>query len=64
MEVSLPWDFDYALTGRQKEARRLANGEKLGVRTVDGKKLKLSGGSEWAVIVPEGKKGKAFSCRA
>ena len=59
MEVSLPWDFDYALTGRQK-SKTVGEWEKLGVRTVDGKKLKLSGGSEWAVIVPEGKKGKAF----
>lgn len=58
-EVSLPWNFDYALTGRNKN-KTIAEWRKLGVKTVSGGKLPMDDGSEWAIIVPEGKKSRAF----
>ena len=59
MEVSLPWNFDYALTGRHIK-QTAAFWKKIGVKPVRGAKLPQDGKSLWAVIVPEGKKGKAF----
>ena len=59
MEVSLPWNFDYALTGRHIK-KTAAFWKKIGVKPVRGAKLPQDGESLWAVIVPEGKKGKAF----
>ena len=59
MEVSLPWNFDYALTGRRR-VKTAAEWKKLGVKTSAGKILPVADNSEWAVIVPEGRKGKAF----
>ena len=59
MEVSLPWNFDYALTGRHIK-KTAAFWKKIGVKPVRGAKLPQDGKSLWAVIVPEGKKGKAF----
>lgn len=59
MEVSLPWNFDYAQTGRLK-TKTIADWKKQGVRTADNKEITLSGDIKGAIIVPEGKKGKAF----
>ena len=58
-EVSLPWNFDYALSGRQYQ-KTIKEWRKLGVRGKDGKPLKLK--DEWkaSIILPEGKKGHAY----
>ena len=58
-EVSLPWDFDYALTGR-KSTKTVREWREIGVKTVDNKKLKLPSEMKASIIVPEGKKGRAY----
>ena len=59
MEVSLPWNFDYAQTGRQY-VKTVREWQKLGVKTRDNKKIRLNPELKGAVIVPEGKKGRAY----
>lgn len=59
MEVSLPWNFDYAITGRGK-VKQIKEWQKLGVKTTDNKNLGLDENLLAAVIVPEGKKGSAY----
>ena len=59
MEVSLPWNFDYSLTGRNKPLT-IARWRKIGVRTVDNKKIKLADELKASIITPEGKKGRAY----
>lgn len=59
MEVSLPWNFDYAQTGRLK-AKTIAEWKKQGVRAAGNREIKLDDEAKGAIIVPEGKKGKAF----
>lgn len=59
MEVSLPWNFDFAQTGRAK-TKTVAAWQKAGVRTVDSRPLPLDKKLKAAVITPEGKKGRAF----
>ncbi len=59
MEVSLPWNFDYAVSGRNNQ-KTIREWRKLGVKTTDNKKIKLNSELKAAVIVPEGKKGKAY----
>ncbi len=58
-EVSLPWNFDYSLTGRNKPLS-VQKWHKLGVRTVDNKKINLSEDLPVSIITPEGKQGKAY----
>lgn len=59
MEVSLPWDFDFALAGRNRDVT-VEQWNKIGVRTVDNKKIGLDEKLVVSIIVPEGKKGKAY----
>ena len=59
IEVSLPWNFDFSQTGRNK-TKTIKEWRKLGVKTKDNKKIKLIGKLSGAVIVPEGKKGSAY----
>jgi len=59
MEVSLPWNFDFSLSGRNK-SKTVAEWHKLGVRTVSNKKITVNPDVKGAIIVPEGKKGKAY----
>ena len=59
LEVSLPWNFDFAQTGR-RNVKTLKEWRRLGVRTKDNRELKLSGSLRGAVITPEGKKGRAY----
>lgn len=58
-EVSLPWNFDFANTGRGIE-KSVAEWKKLGVKNIDKKPLALNGNLKASVIVPEGKKGNAY----
>ena len=59
VKVSLPWNFDFALSGRNKN-KTIAEWHKLGVRTQDNKKIKLNKDMKGAIVVPEGKKGGAY----
>ena len=59
MEVRLPWNFDYAQTGRHYK-KKVKDWNKLGVRTVSAQKINLDEGLEVSIIVPEGKKGHAY----
>ena len=59
MEVSLPWNFDYALTGRNKDIS-VERWNKIGVRTINGKKIILPKDLKTSIITPEGKKGRAY----
>lgn len=59
MEVSLPWDFDYALTGR-KHLKTVSEWKKIGVKTAQNQVLPLDDNLKVSIIVPEGKKGKAY----
>lgn len=58
-EVSLPWNFDYAQTGRTK-LKTVKEWAAAGVRLADNKKLPFAAESKGAVLLPEGKKGKAY----
>lgn len=59
MEVSLPWNFDFAQTGRNK-VKNIKEWQRLGVRTKNNQKLNLDKGLNAALITPEGKKGRAY----
>ncbi len=59
MEVSLPWNFDFSQSGR-KHTHTIKQWRKLGIRTTDNKNLPLD--DEWtaSIILPEGRKGRAY----
>ncbi len=59
IEVSLPWNFDYRFTGRNKPLT-VKKWRQMGVKTVNNKKIKLQDDLQMSVITPEGKKGKAY----
>ncbi len=59
MEVSLPWNFDYSLTGRNKPLA-VKKWRQMGVKTIDNKRIKLKDDLPMSVITPEGKKGRAY----
>ena len=59
MRVSLPWNFDYTLTGRHKDLT-VKTLNKIGVRTLRGKKINLSPELKVSIITPEGKNGNAY----
>jgi len=59
MAVSLPWDFDYTLTG-YKIRKTVEEWENLGVLTLDGKKIELDPELKASIIIPDGRKGLAY----
>src|SRR5574344_649700 len=59
MEVSLPWNFDYAKTGRNYK-QTIEQWQKMGIRTKDNKKIPLNTEILASIIVPDGKKGQAY----
>lgn len=59
MAVSLPWNFDYAQSGRQTR-KTIAEWRKLGVKTESGRRLPLDSKLSASVIVPEGRRGRAY----
>lgn len=59
MQVSLPWNFDFSMAGRNKK-RTVKEWQKIGVRTITNKKLPLEDNLMASVIVPEGQKGHAY----
>ena len=62
LEVSLPWNFDYALSGRDTRLE-VEKWRKMGVKTADNKKISLPAKEKVSIIVPEGRKGKAYLVR-
>lgn len=59
MPVTLPWNFDFSQSGRKK-VKSIKEWKKLGVKTLSHKKLSLPDNEKAAIIVPEGKKGRAY----
>lgn len=59
LEVSLPWNFDFAQTGRNKN-KSLKEWKKLGVKTKNNREIRLNPNLQGAIIIPEGKKGRAY----
>lgn len=59
MRVTLPWNFDFAQTGRTN-SKTIAEWQKLGVKDISKKALKLPKDIKASVIVPEGRKGNAY----
>lgn len=59
MRVTLPWNFDFSQTGRS-QSKTIAEWQKLGVKNINKKALKLPKDIKASVIVPEGRKGNAY----
>ncbi len=59
IEVSLPWNFDFAQSGRN-HFQTVKQWKKLGLKTKDNREIKLDRHWRAAVITPEGKKGRAY----
>ncbi len=57
--VTLPWNFDFTETGRQK-SKTIAEWQKIGIKSADGRKLNLPLDAKASIIIPEGKKGRAY----
>lgn len=58
-EVRLPWNFDYKLVGAKKY-KPVKEWRKLGILAADGKKLKLPADAPAAIILPDGRRGRAY----
>ena len=59
MPISLPWNFDFSMAGRNKK-KSIKEWKKIGIRTTSNKSLPLDNKLKGAIIVPEGKKGHAY----
>lgn len=59
MKVVLPWNFDYQNTG-YKKSRTVEEWNKMGIRTLGGKKLPFAKELKASVIVPDGYKGSTY----
>lgn len=59
LKVSLPWDFDYNKTG-YKVTKTLAEWDKMGVRTANGKKIDLNPQLKASIIIPDGRKANTY----
>lgn len=58
-EVILPWNFDYSLIGLKKY-KTVAEWKKLGIIGADGKALKLPSEASAGIILPDGRRGRAY----
>ena len=58
-EVVLPWNFDYTLTGH-KVTKDVKDWTELGVKLVDNKEVDFNSKLKASIIIPDGKKGKAY----
>lgn len=61
-EVSLPWNFDYALSGRDVK-KTVKQWRKIGVKTKNNQRLELPDDEMVSIILPEGRKGAAYLIR-
>lgn len=57
--VSLPWNFDFANTGRDK-VKTIKEWKNINIQTINRWKLDLPEDAKASIIVPEGKKGQAY----
>lgn len=62
MKVSLPWNFDYAMSGRDVK-KTVKEWRKIGVKTKNNKQLELPDDEIVSIILPEGRKGAAYLIR-
>lgn len=58
-EVRLPWNFDYGLVGLKKY-KSVDEWKKLGITSVNGKTLTLPGDAPAGIILPDGRRGRAY----
>ena len=58
-EVILPWNFDYSLVGLKKY-KTVEEWRKLGVIGADGKSLHLPDNAAAGIILPDGRRGRAY----
>lgn len=58
-EVILPWNFDYSLVGLKKY-KSVEEWKKLGVIGADGKALQLPNNAAAGIILPDGRRGRAY----
>lgn len=58
-EVRLPWNFDYKLSG-PKKYKTIKEWKKIGIMRADGKKLNLPEEAAAAIILPDGRRGRAY----
>lgn len=59
LPVSLPWNFNFADTGRNNN-KSVGEWKKIGVKTLNRRKLPYNDNLKAAVIIPEGSKGNAY----
>ena len=59
MEVSLPWNFDFAQSGKGHK-KTIKEWQKIGVRTIQNKKLPLNPDWPATILLPDGRKGRAY----
>ncbi len=59
ISVSLPWNFDFSQSGRNI-VKPLSEWNRMGVRDLNNRRIKLSPELRASVITPEGKKGNAY----
>lgn len=58
-EIILPWNFDYSLVGLKKY-KTVSEWKKLGIIGADGKALRLPENAAAGVILPDGRRGRAY----
>lgn len=58
-QVSLPWNFNFALAGREK-VKKVSEWKKIGIKNIAGRQLILDDNLEASIILPEGKSGNAY----
>lgn len=58
-EVKLPWNFDYNLIG-PKKFKTVKEWKKIGVFSANGKGIKLPDNAPATVILPDGRRGRAY----
>jgi membrane-bound lytic murein transglycosylase B len=57
--VSLPWDFDFKISGR-KTTKTVAEWKELGIKSFDGSELNFADDMKGSIILPDGRKGPAY----
>ena len=58
-EVILPWNFDYNLSG-PKKYKKIKEWKKIGVLAANGKRITLPEKASAAIIMPDGRHGRAY----
>lgn len=58
-EIILPWNFDYNLVGTKKY-KTIKEWKKIGIKGIDGKNLKLPDDASATIMLPDGRRGRAY----